>query len=45
MRDAVEEREPLYASVAEITLDTGSGSPEAAARELAGRLRDHPSCR
>lgn len=45
MRDAVEEREPLYASVAEITVETGSGTPEAAADDLARRVRDHPACR
>ena len=45
MREAAAERNPLYASVAEITLDTASGSPEAVAEELRQRLSEHPACR
>ena len=45
MRDAVDERDPLYASVADITIETGSGSPEGAAEELARRVSDHTACR
>lgn len=45
MRDAVAERDPLYASVADITIDTGSPSAEAAAAELLPQLREHPACR
>ena len=39
------EREPLYASVADITIDTTAGSPEAAAAELRERLLTFEACR
>jgi shikimate kinase len=45
IRDTTAERDPLYASVADITIDTGTGSPEAAAAELQERLRDVDACR
>ena len=45
MREATAERDPLYASVADITLDTASGSPEVLAEELRQRLSEHPACR
>jgi shikimate kinase len=45
IRDTTAERDPLYASVADITIDTGTGSPGAAAAELHGRLRDVEACR
>lgn len=44
MRDTTAERDPLYASVADITIDT-AGSPEVAAAELHERLRDVAACR
>jgi shikimate kinase len=44
MREAVEERDPLYASVAEITVDTASGSADAVAEGLSQRLRKHAAC-
>jgi shikimate kinase len=45
MRDAVAEREPLYASIAEITLDTGSAPAPDVADDLVRQLREHPACR
>jgi shikimate kinase len=45
MREAVEERDPLYASIADITIDTATGSSQAAAAELLERLRDFEACR
>ncbi|MBA2632843.1 MAG: shikimate kinase [Chloroflexi bacterium] len=45
IREAVERREPLYESVADITVDTGSSSAEAVADELGRWLLDHASCR
>jgi shikimate kinase len=44
IRATVAVRDPLYASVAEISLDTGSTSAEAAADELRRRLSDHAAC-
>lgn len=44
IRTAVAEREPLYASVADITIDTTSDPEDAVARELRRRLRDYPAC-
>jgi hypothetical protein len=45
MHDATIEREPLYQSVADITIDTTAGSPEAAAADLRERLRAFDACR
>jgi shikimate kinase len=45
IRTTAAERDPLYASVAEITVDTAAGSPSAVAEELGNRLRDHAACR
>ena len=45
MRTAAAERDPLYASVADITVDTGaSSSAQAATDELLRQLREHPAC-
>ena len=44
IRETVAARDPLYASIAEITVDTASGSPDAVAEELRDRLRDHAAC-
>lgn len=45
MRDATIERGPLYESVADITIDTTAGSPEAAAADLRERLLAFEGCR
>jgi shikimate kinase len=45
MHDATIEREPLYQSVADITIDTTAGSPEAAAADLRERLLAFDACR
>lgn len=45
MRDAAAERDPLYASVADITIDTAANSAEAAAAELHERLQKLDVCR
>ena len=45
MHDATVERQPLYESVADITIDTTAGSPEAAAADLRERLRAFDACR
>ena len=45
MHDATIEREPLYESVADITIDTTAGSPEAAAADLRERLLAVEACR
>lgn len=45
IRETVAARDPLYASIAEITVDTASASPDAVAGELRDRLRDHAACR
>ena len=45
MHDATIEREPLYRSVADITIDTTAGSPEAAAANLSERLLELEACR
>jgi len=42
--DAVEERDPLYASVADIVVDA-SNDAAALAEELRQQLREHPACR
>jgi shikimate kinase len=44
MREAVAERDPLYASVADITIDTTSDSPGASAVELLRRLMATGRC-
>jgi shikimate kinase len=45
MREAAAERDRLYASVADITVDTGDSSPaEAATDELLRQLREYPAC-
>jgi shikimate kinase len=44
MHDATIEREPLYESVADITIDTTAGSPQAAAADLRGRLLALEAC-
>ena len=44
IREAAAEREPLYASVADIIIDTTAGSPGAAAAELRGRLLAFDAC-
>ena len=43
--EALSERDPLYASVADIIIDTTAGSPEAAAADLRERLLAFDSCR
>lgn len=45
IRDATVERDPLYASVADIVVDTGSSEPEQSADEILARLRTIPACR
>lgn len=45
MRDAVGERDPLYASIADLTIDTGAASAEDSVAELRRRLSDQPACR
>jgi shikimate kinase len=45
MRESAAERDPLYASVADITIDTTTNSPEAAASELHERLLELEACR
>lgn len=45
MHDATIERQPLYESVADITIDTTAGSPEAAAADLRERLLALEACR
>jgi shikimate kinase len=45
IRDATVEREPLYASIADITIDTTAGTPEAAAADLRARLLALDACR
>lgn len=45
MHDATIEREALYQSVADITIDTTAGSPEAAAADLGERLLAFDACR
>jgi shikimate kinase len=44
MRDAVAERDPLYASAADITLDTTSDPPEELVMELHRRLGSTGRC-
>jgi shikimate kinase len=45
IRDAIAERDPLYASVADVVVDTGSSEPEQSADEVLARLRTVPACR
>jgi shikimate kinase len=45
MRAASAERDPLYASVADITIDTGEGAPDASVALLRRRLRAFDACR
>ena len=45
MHDATIERQPLYESVADITIDTTAGSPEATAADLRERLLAFEACR
>jgi shikimate kinase len=44
MRRALEEREPLYASVADHVLDTESGTPEASVEGLQAWLAETDAC-
>lgn len=44
LRTAAAEREPLYASVADVTIDTSSATPETTAMELRERLTALPEC-
>jgi shikimate kinase len=44
IRETAAERDPLYASVAHITIDTDAGLPLDAASELLERLRAHVAC-
>jgi len=44
MRDTAAERDPLYASVADIVIDTGAGSAADSAAEILARLRTIESC-
>lgn len=44
IRDAAAERDPLYASVADIVVDTGRQGPEASAREVLEALSGMPAC-
>lgn len=44
MRDAAAERDPLYASVADITLDTTSDPPDESVQELRRRLDSAGHC-
>ena len=45
MQDATTERGPLYESVADIVIDTTSGSPDAVAADLLERLLAFEACR
>lgn len=45
MRDAVAERDPLYASVADVVVDTGAQAAEASATEILEELAAVPACR
>ena len=44
IRDTVAERDPLYASIADIVIDTASRTAEEAAGELLARLRSVAAC-
>ncbi len=44
IRDAVVERDPLYASVADIVIDTGRQAPEASAKDVLEALSGMPAC-
>ena len=44
IRDAVAEREPLYASVADMVIDTGTGDAEASTAEILDRLHRISAC-
>ena len=45
IRDTVAERDPLYASIADIVIDTGAKSADEAADELLARLGSVAACR
>lgn len=45
IREAVAERDPLYASVADIAVDTGRQDAEASAKEVLEALSGIPACR
>ena len=45
IRDTVGERDPLYASVADIVVDTGTKAAEASAEDLLASLRTVAACR
>ena len=45
IRDAVAERDSLYDSVADIVIDTGTGTAEESAAEVLARLATVPACR
>ena len=45
IRDAVVERDPLYSSVADVVIDTGTKPAEESAAELLERLSTLPACR
>ena len=45
IRDTVSERDPLYASVADIVVDTGTKTAEESAAEVLAGLRSVPACR
>lgn len=44
MREAAAERDPLYAEVADVVIDTGEASPEASVHELRRRLNAFEAC-
>lgn len=44
IRDAIAERDPLYASVADIVIDTGTMPPETSAAEILARLQVTQPC-
>lgn len=44
IRDAISERDPLYASVADIVIDTGAKRADESSAEIVARLRTVPAC-
>jgi len=44
IRDAIAERDPLYASVADMVIDTAAGNADASAAEILDRLKRLPGC-
>ena len=44
IRDTIAERDPLYASVADIEVDTGAMLAEGSSAEIVARLRSVPAC-